>query len=74
MSNILTRLKKLEAQTPSRLVILIAMPDGSHIEGSVSDLERLHAEGASFKRVVSGSDLAGIDALLDIIIPANGVI
>ncbi len=74
MNNFQHRLKKLEGKIPASLTILIEMPDGSHIEGTVSDLARLHSQGASFKKVLSGADLKDIDAILDIICPANGVI
>ncbi len=74
MSNIQARLVKLEGRIPSGLIILIELADGTTVEGSVSDLERLHSQGASFKRVVSGTSITDVDRILEVIIPANGVI
>lgn len=50
--NILSRLKKLEAMWPARLVVLARMPDGAEREMTAPEYVEAVKDGAEFIRVV----------------------
>ena len=67
MNAIFSRLKKLEAMRPARLVVLARMPDGTEQEMTAPEYVEAARDGADFLRVVRGNDLRDVDLVLSTI-------
>lgn len=63
--SIRSRLRRLEAIRPARLVVLARMPDGAEREMSAQEYVEAVKDGADFIRVVRGSNLKDARMILD---------
>ena len=63
----MSRIKRLEAMRPNRLVVLVRLQDGTEREMSAPEYVEAVKHGADFVRAVRGDDLRDVRLVLGVI-------